>query len=445
MTGIKRFTESGQHALTTVWHYRLLVAVVFVILMAISFVFVSNIPRQYVAGANLLVVNGNTRDDPTLSSSDLPSIATSTVVLSRMEAAIRINTPLAQVKRHIVVKQPPFKSSILRIEYTDSQPERAMLVANAVAEELTSYYRQTSTARFDDDLTALDAEMTKQRERTRQLGLQVGGKGVNAAISAKGAETIAARFSDLEMNRAMAAATLEGDIANLNGSRKNLQRQTNMVRYEILHGDPMYQSLQTSAATSSVQLANDRAAFTAAHPGLPALEDRVKSLNSALNAEARRALTSSDAFSPSLAAMRTEQQKAQALVEADRAKLAAVNSLLAVDGRRAQAFPSIEVLRLERDGAQAAYLSLAARRATALANRADALSLGSVSIVDRAIVSDSPIGLGRGRLLVMIGLLVVALAIASAFIADQFNPRLARTSQVEDLYGHPVVATLGTK
>ena len=44
------------------------------------------------------------------------------------------------------------KSAIYRIEYTDSDPVRAVTTVNGVAEELTRYYRETSTARFDDDL-----------------------------------------------------------------------------------------------------------------------------------------------------------------------------------------------------------------------------------------------------------------------------------------------------
>jgi hypothetical protein len=80
-----------------------------------------------------------------------------------------------------------------------------------------------------------------------------------------------------------------------------------------------------------------------------------------------------------------------------------------------------------------------------VANRADALSLGSVVIVDRAIVSDTQVGFSKSRWLLFLGFLTLALAVSGAFIADQLNPRLTRTSQVEDIYGRPVVATIGHK
>ena len=87
-----------------------LVACVFVVMLLASAAYVRLAPRQYLAGANVLVVNGNTRDDPTLSSPDLPSIATSTVVLERVRQDLHLNTTLQDLKRHVTAKPPPFKS-----------------------------------------------------------------------------------------------------------------------------------------------------------------------------------------------------------------------------------------------------------------------------------------------------------------------------------------------
>lgn len=448
MTAVQRISTNSKGAFETIWHYRFLVAAVFALLLVIAFAFVMTIPQQYVAGANLLVVNGTTRDDPTLSSPDLPSIATSTVVLQRMENQLGIKTPLATIKHNLSVKQPAYRSSIMRIEYANADPQQSMLVANGVADQLTKYYRQISTARFDDDLRALDGEMTKQRDLTRSLDSQMRAKGVAGAAqttTAAGTDAVAARFADLETNAALANASLAGDTSQLNAIKANAAGQAAMVRYEKLHNDPTYQSLQTSVAASQTQLATTKAQFTASYPGMPGLTNKVKALTAELDRQAHRTLSSSTAFSPGMSAMTTDQGKAEAMVAADRAKVAAYNGLLAQEQQRAAVFPAVEALRLERDAAQASYLSLAGRRATALANRADALSLGSVVVVDRAIVSDSQIGLGKSRLMVLLGVLVLALAIGSAFIADQLNPRLSRTSQIEDLYGRPVVATIGHK
>ena len=445
MNAVEQIKANVQDALATIWHYKSLVAVVFVLLAIGSYFIANSIPSQYAAGANLLVVNGTTRDDPTLSSSDLPSIATSTVVLSRMERSLGLTIPLTVIKHGISIKAPAFRSGILRIEYTSADPNQAMLIANSVADELIKYYRQISTARYDDDLRALDDEMSKQRDLTHFLNDKVRASGVVGIAADKALDTSATRIGDLEMNAALAGASLKADTASYDAMKTNVEHQQTMVRAEVLKADPTYQNLQTSVAATATQLANTRAAFTPDYPGLPGLTDKVKSLQGALAVERQRALSSSDAFSPSLSIMLAEQRRAGALIEADRAKSEAINSLLANERVRSGAFPTVEALRLERDAAQASFLSLAGRRATALANRADALSLGSVVVVDRAIVSDARIGLGKSKLLLLLGLLVLVLAVVSAFIADKLNPRLVRTSQVEDLYGQPVIATMGHK
>ena len=149
----------------------LLVSLVFVVMLIAAAGYVRFAPRQYLAGANVLVVNGNTRDDPTLSSPDLPSIATSTVVLERVRKDLKLDMSLQDLKRHMSAKPPPFKSSILRIQYTDSDSARAALVTNTVADELANYYREISKSRYDEDLAGLNAELAKQRERIRHMSV----------------------------------------------------------------------------------------------------------------------------------------------------------------------------------------------------------------------------------------------------------------------------------
>ena len=100
-------------------------------------------------------------------------------------------------------------------------------------------------------------------------------------------------------------------------------------------------------------------------------------------------------------------------------------------------------MKLQRDAAQADYLTLSSRRTAALADRAEALSLGSVVVVDRAVKADTAVvGLGRKSLAVVTAALVLAFALGIAFLAEMLDPRLRRADQIESLYGTPLIATL---
>ena len=427
----------------------LLVSLVFVVMLIAAAAYVRFAPRQYLAGANVLVVNGNTRDDPTLSSPDLPSIATSTVVLERVRKDLKLDMSLQDLKRHMSAKPPPFKSSILRIQYTDSDSARAALVTNTVADELANYYREISKSRYDEDLAGLNAELAKQRERIRQIDRQVGPE-ARALLDWSDAKSVnldatgpsdGGQGANLERDRELAKATLQGDEAALASVRVDADSRAQMARSEILSKDQTYQNLRAAATADSTALVRAQATYTSEYPGIRALEEKVANLKDAVAAEEARALASPESYSPALAAAGAEERKAEAVVEADRARIAAFDRLMGKDHGRGSS--SLATLRLERDAAKENYLAISSRVAAALANRADALSLGSVVVVDRAIDSETQIGLGRRQLSILLALLILAVSIGSALLADIVNPRLRRVAQIETLYGKPVIATLG--
>jgi capsular polysaccharide biosynthesis protein len=449
MTNVQRATTTVMDGFDTIGRHRLIVIATFVVSLGIAIALLNRIPHQFVAGANVLVVNGNTRDDPTLSSQDLPSIAMSTVVLDRVAQKLQLDLPLLTIKRHLTVTPPPYKSSIIRIEYTDSQAARAAMVANGVADELTQYYGQVSTARYNSDLQALDSELSRQTDRIDTIARQIQARGGIAtaptatADRAVESDSPADRLSSLQTERELSKAALQGDIASAQALDIDAQTRAKVLRRDVLGNDVRYHDLLSAVSSSSLALANQRAVFTSRYPGLPALETKVGSLNVALEREAQRALNSPDAYSPAVAASITEQRKASALITADQAKVAALDGLIANERAHLAAQAPLEVLRLQLDAARADYLAISSRRAAALANRADALSLGSVSVVDRAIASEVQIGMSRKALLTVSLAIVLALSFGSAFLAELFDPRLRRAAQIENLYGQQVIATIG--
>src|SRR5271165_1689558 len=205
MTYVQSAAANLKDASETIGRHRWLVAVVFVALMLSALLLIDKIPRSYGASANVLVVNGNSRNDPTLSSPDLPSIATSTVVLERVRQNLNLTLPLQVMKHSITAKSPPFKSSIMRIEYSDPNAALAATVANGVADELAHYYNQLSTVRYDNDLTALDSELAKQKTNIEQIDARLKASGALPAVgtgNGKDLGTTIDQLNTLETQRA---------------------------------------------------------------------------------------------------------------------------------------------------------------------------------------------------------------------------------------------------
>ena len=98
MTYVQAAAVNVKDAYATVWRHRMLVLTTFAVLMLASAALIGIIPRVYKASANVLIVNGNSRNDPTLSSPDIPTLATSTGVLDRVNQRLGLKMPLMQLK-----------------------------------------------------------------------------------------------------------------------------------------------------------------------------------------------------------------------------------------------------------------------------------------------------------------------------------------------------------
>jgi uncharacterized protein involved in exopolysaccharide biosynthesis len=429
MNSATSLSSSIRQALAVVRRRSWLIVAVFSVLMAAALLVIDKMPHTYQATASVLIVNS--RNNPMLSSPDLPSIVGSTEVLERVQRRLGIATPLLTMKKNLVAKPPAYGSGIMRIQYGDSDRDRAAMVANGIADELVRYSSELSTARYDDDLRALDKEIAKQKQRLETINAQLKAHGdeyVPTDLKDDGDSTTPA--DSLESQRALANANLQGDIAHAQAAAVD-------ANHDVLLADPLYQQLQASLTKASADLADARARYTAQYPGLSAMQDRVDSLKTEMAQEATRALSRSASAGSS-----PDQLKAQATVEADRAKVAALDEELAANNQKLSS--PVELLSLERDDVLREYQSVAARRATSLADRADALSLGSLEVVDRAIPLEAQTGIGRTRLTLTAAFIIVLIAFGSAFLADQLDPRLRHITQIEGLYGKPLIATLRT-
>jgi uncharacterized protein involved in exopolysaccharide biosynthesis len=282
----------------------------------------------------------------------------------------------------------------------------------------------------------LDNELSRQKTHLQKIDAQLRAQGGEyVATDEKDDDASGSQLSALESQRAVANADLQGDIAHAQAAAMDTRR-------DILLGDPLYQQLQASLTKASAELDDARSRYTGQYPGLPALQDRVDGLKAAAAREADRALASPQALGPVAATASSDEGKAEASVEADRAKVTALDEELAKENKKRSVASTLVLLQLARDETLREYQSIAARRATSLADRADALSLGSVEVVDRAIPSEAQAGIGPIRLTLTVAFVMAIIAFGSALVADQLDPSLRRVTQIEGLYGKPLIATL---
>jgi capsular polysaccharide biosynthesis protein len=417
--------------------------------LALMYSFGNAIPASFTGVSHIVLVAESGARDPSVGIVDLPSIATSTVVLQRVRQSLNLPMSLISLKGNVSASVLG-RSSIMAIGFRDKSAERAISVSNAVSDELSRYYDEISTQRYDVNVNRLSAELSAEAAKLRAMDAAMSAVVAKNpfAVSDRSIDDITSQLGALNMQRAQSYAQLQGDRA-LAATTKPNALLSKTARHEILAGNPIYTNVRTLAAKDQAELASDQAGYTGSFPGLPGAQAKVASEMAAADDAAVRALADPNAYSPSAAGTAAEHEHQMALVAGDESRVAQLDSVIAEQQSDLRDVPTTGArfaqLRAQRDAVQTEYTALATRRANALANRAEASSLGSVVVLDRAIKADTQLASGRTRAASVALILILALALGAAFLVESLDPRIRRAEEIEELYGIPVVAHVGSK
>jgi capsular polysaccharide biosynthesis protein len=408
------------------------------------------IKPYYVGTAHVLLVNDQQGRDPTSEGVDLPTIATSTTVLERVRDQLHLRMPLERLTKNVTVKVAP-KSSIMTITAKDHSPSRAVAITNAVADTFTSFYSSVSGVRYRNVIDQLRHDLTARRTHIMALESQL--QRAASTSSYVGSQTsldnTANSLNELVTQRTYAYAQYVSDKAQLDSTRQQPGQLSKIIRHETLANDQNYHELEIEVSHDVANLAVRKASNTDLFPGMIGAEAKVASENATLRKSAEQAIDGPAAYSPSLGGQIIAEQKAAAAVAGDEARVKALDAQIGQtrgELRRtpADGAPNAGAVRALRDAEEAQYQALALRLSNAQANSAEANSLGSVAVIDRADIAE-PSLLGPNLLLALGLCVALALAIAAAYFAESLDPRFITPTDVESVYGRPVLGSLNSK
>jgi len=436
----------GFSSITSVlWRRRYVILGVLVVMLALSPLTLRALRPTYQGVSHVMLVADSKDASSLVGVSDLPDLIMSTEVITRAKNAIHLDTPVDSLRAKITAKAA-LKSQILPITVRDKNPRLALELPNALADSLTSYFHDVTTRQYDQLTSFLRESMSHKRNEVKQLDARLQNAVVADSFvgSDKGVDLLTARLDDLEAQRGQAFATMVADQAQATQS-KQLGDMKDVVQAQVLQSDPVYQSIRAGHAKDAALLSQTRAQYTDKFPGLPGLVQQVKSEAQSVSVASKTALAAGYGASTAYAQAVTDGRHASTLVAGDQARLAALDKQLAKENQRISDLPHNGVianaLRLQRDAANADYVLMSNRLSTTLANQAQAASLNSLVVVDRATAAYPRIP--QAVLAMLAALVMLTLAIGSAFAAEFLDPRIANAGDVERLYGHPIIGSLG--
>jgi uncharacterized protein involved in exopolysaccharide biosynthesis len=263
--------------------------------------------------------------------------------------------------------------------------------------------------------------------------------------SDKALENITARIESLQTDRGTAFAALVSDEAIAQAQSEQTGEISGIVKHEVLANDPIVQALRAGQSKDAAQLEFQRAQFTNLYPGLPSLRDQVQRETAVVQAAESRAVSGSPSSSASFAATVLAKRNAQAVVAGDRARVAAIDSQIASAEQHLRDLPStgasVNLLRSQREGAQAAYAATLLKLNDTKAEQAAASSLGAVVVIDHAVEASPRIP--RLAVDIIVAFLLLALTFSVGVAVDVLDPGLRSPEAVEKLYGIPVIGNIG--
>jgi uncharacterized protein involved in exopolysaccharide biosynthesis len=426
---------------------RVVLIVTFAIaLVALPFLLVKLKPT-YIATSHVLML-GNNPGQAIMPNTDMSMLATSQTVVERIAKRFSLNSDLSSIRARIDAKVSAH-SNVMPVSFRDKNPKTALEVTNALAEETVSYYKELSTGQFDPMVSYLTSAAKREQDRIRSidLSLQRAAQRDTYVGSDSALETITARIAELQTQRAAAYAALVSDEAIAAAQSAQPQEIAGIVKQEVLSGNPYVQALRTGQARDAAQLDFERAQFTERYPGLPGLQEQVAHEFTVLSAAERKAITGSPSSSTSYATTILAKRNALAIAAGDRAKVKAIDAEIAAEENHLRDLPgtgsTVSVLRVEREGAKAAYAATVARLTDTRANQAAASSVGSLVVLDLAANA----GPRMPRLImdVIVASILLVLTLGAAYLFDVLDPALRSPEAIEKLYGIPIVGNLGSR
>ncbi|HTJ27008.1 MAG TPA: Wzz/FepE/Etk N-terminal domain-containing protein [Candidatus Limnocylindria bacterium] len=447
-----------ENVFQTLWRQKVVVGAV-ILIGLVAFGFAITKGRKYSATSTILAVSApqsnsavlDPQQDPThsaISPSDLPSLLHSSVLLKRVASDLHLTAKETEKLGAKIKAKTSLASDVIPITVTDSDQSLTVKEANTVSRELQKYEQQIAMSRYDLLIRDLQTQLASRRAALHQIDGQIATlSAADPYITAdQGTNAINQRLVTLEQQRETLRTTMTGDAsaAAIAAQRPGVARD--LASKEIVQNDPVFQNLRGQLGKDLAQLNLEKAGYTEKFSGLAGLQDQVSRETASLNAATAKA-TADPRKSETYVSALLDKNKADAAFASDRAQLASLDQAIAgmtqhLASSRGEGL-SIAALRRDREAGDQAYAQLSDRLAVAIADRSQAGAINSIVLLDEA-TGAAPTLLSRPPVLAAaLGIVFLWLAITLAFVADGSDKRLRTRTTIEELYGSPVLTSVG--
>ncbi len=393
----------------------------------------------YQATAQVVLVGSPQSQNYVVQAEDIPDLAMSTEVLQRARTRAGVSDDIDTIRSKMSASMSP-RSSVMPISYRDKSARKALAIPNALADSLVDEYHDLASRQYDQQIAKLRSQLSLEQSTIRELDvrLQQAVQKDSYAGQDNALTALSTRLNDLDSQRATANAQYVADRASAN-TQSAKGALGDVFREQALASDPYYGALRAGQAKDAAELAAERAGYTDAYPGLAGLKEKVSRETAQVDRASQAASSAHIGAGATYAQYTLGQRTAAAQVAGDQARLKAIDAEVSATLAHIRNLPQSGVatnaLRLQRDAAAGAYQQVEIRLQNTIAEQTEAASLNSLVVLDHA-TSATP-RIPTTMMALLLAVLILGLAIGSAYAAEAVDPRIRSRQAAEELYGTP--------
>jgi len=421
-------------------------------------------PPQYQAEASILVTPGG------IVPASLTATGLSTIQLAYHETVLNDIVHLLQsrtiservaeqvgglsadeIARRVTVRKIP-GTDFLLIRAADARPERAALIANAMAQALGGFYAQVYGAGATRARTFIEEQLRLAWDRVgvaEQAVLEFQARTGTVALPE---EVARAGQRILDLQAAYEDAALDETIARTRVAaiRSHLAAQNDARMASLsIASNPVIAEIRDHLTGLELQLADLRQVYTGQHPAMRALLGRIAADRERLSAEVAKVLDDKSlGMSPGRQQFVLEMIDGEVDAAAARARAAGIRTIL---GRLQARLSNVSgnalaLARLQREARDAEQLvtRLSTLQQEAVMRESQAVASGqsAIVVVDQAMAPSRPITPPFPQTAAFAGLLGLCLGAALALAVEGLEKRIRASRRPETASGAPDLATI---
>lgn len=354
----------------------------------------------------------------------------------------------------VIDNQDGRQTNLLKLKVLMDEPEKAVIVANTLAESFCDFYDKVSHKEATENRKFLEEQLQEARrkldladERLRSFRGHARIANLNTQIEAD-----LKVLADLKSQRDSAMAQLSEVTGNLAAvSRQIAQMSSSKTTVEMTSEGSATADLKARIAQMEKDLALLRSRYTPKHPKIIQLETTLArardELNRTSNQMTQRIVVTAN---PEYEALQSQKRDLEAKQAAGQARVAALDRAIREREKQLSKYPSTDVelsrRALESKTAQEAYSSILARWNQARIDESLTTETGAIQIIDHAEKASGPIRKEPDRIQLIIASILFGIAIGAGYslLTEKLDVSIRTVEDARSLIDLPVVGVIPT-